>query len=381
MVLPAPIKAPLPAGAARTTILRVLALWAVLLVMGARAGSAGAAEVGAVSDITWGTSRAEIVRTVALMQEAGVRWTRVNLSWSGGEPAAKGRLNEGWLAQVDYAVAKARSAGIEVLMPVADGVPYWASADPRKHRGRSGERWNKYYRPSDPAEYADFVRRMVHRYSAQGVHAYEVWNEPNRRQSWPPRPNAAQYTRLLRAGAAAIRQADPSATVVLGGLSESDSAYMEQLYEGGAGPHFDVAAIHPYTGSADPGACWVDSATQRKSKDAFCGIEAVHDVMAANGDGDKKLWLTEFGWSSATAPGTDGVGEALQAAYLSAAFAKLETYSYVDKAFWYGMRNTYWLRDDPSQWEANAGLLRTDFSPKPAYLALKDYAARWARTP
>jgi len=51
--------------------------------------------------------------------------------------AAKGQLNTGWLADIDYAVRAARTAGIEILMPFADGVPYWASGDPAKYRDAS----------------------------------------------------------------------------------------------------------------------------------------------------------------------------------------------------------------------------------------------------
>jgi hypothetical protein len=50
---------------------------------------------------------------------------------------------------------------------------------------------------------------------------------------------------------------------------------------------------------------------------------------------------------------------------------KLQSYPYVKAALWYNFRNHYWLRDEPSSWEANAGMIRTDFTPKPVYGALK----------
>jgi len=342
-----------------------------LLAPGAEAASTGPA-VGVVGDLSWGTSRADVDRTVASMATAGVAWARVNLSWSGGEPDAKGTLNQGWLPDVDYAVSKARAAGIEVLMPIADGVPYWASADPAKYTDASGKHWNKYWRPTLASDYADFVRAMVARYQALGVHAYEVWNEPNTSGFWPSGPSAVEYTALLAAAYPAIKQADPSATVVLGGLSKNDYDYLAALYAAGARSYFDVVAVHPYTGVADPTWCWNEGGTTKKAKDAFCGIEEVRNTMVANGDSAKSIWLTEFGWSTTT--GSYGVSEAVQAEFLTKALDTLRSsYSYVQVAFWYNFRNNYWQANDPADYEANLGLLRVDFSAKPAYDAFRTW--------
>jgi hypothetical protein len=159
--------------------------------------------------------------------------------------------------------------------------------------------------------------------------------------------------------------------VVLGGLSKNDYGYLEQLYAAGAGSYFDVGNVHPYTGVADPTLCWDEAGTNRRAVDAFCGIDEVRAVMVANGDADKPLWLTEFGWSTSA---TDfGVTEVQQAEFLTKALVALEDRPYVEVAFIYNFRNTFWLHDEPSQWEANVGLLRTDFSPKPAFTALQRY--------
>lgn len=327
-------------------------------------------EVGVVGDITWGTSPADIDRTIASMAAAGVRWVRANNSWSGGEPDAKGVLNQGWLVQIDYAVTKAQAAGIKVLMPIADGVPYWASADPAKYTDASGNHWNKYWRPTNASDYADFARAMVNRYKALGVHTYEVWNEPNTSNFWPSGPSAAEYTTLLTAAYPAIKAADPTATVLLGGLSKNDYNYLGQLYAAGAAPYFDAVAIHPYVGSSDPTWCWNQAGTNKLAVDAFCGIAEVHNTMVANGDSAKRIWLTEFGWSTTTA--AYGVSEATQAQFLTEALDSLRTsYPYVQTAFWYNFRNNFWSANAPADYEANLGLLRVDFSAKPAYAALQ----------
>jgi hypothetical protein len=358
---------------------RLLAILATAIAVAATAAPARAAQVGTVSDLTWGIPRADVDRTVAAMRAAGIRWVRLNASWAAVEPNRKGALDAKALADLDYAVHAASGAGMRVLMPIADGVPYWASADPRKSDAGGQRSWNRHWRPTSFADYGDVVRAIVRRYSAQGVHDFEIWNEPNHPRFWPSGPSPAQYVELLRAGSQAVRAEDPEGRVVLGGLAGNDYAWLERLYTAGARGLFDVAAVHPYTGSVDPTWCWDQAGTTRLANDAFCAIEEVHRTMAAAGDAAVPIWLTEFGWS--TNHGDYGVTEPEQAQYLEAALRKLESYPYVHVAFWYSFRNVSWLRDAPADWEANLGLLRTDFAAKPALAALKRYTGAAAPVP
>jgi hypothetical protein len=327
-----------------------------------------------VSDLTWYISRADMDRSITLMRDAGVKWIRANINWASIEPNGKGALDAWWLAEIDYAVAKAQAAGIQVLMPIADGVPYWASADPARYSDGSGNHWNKYWKPASFQNYADFAKAIVTRYQAKGVHAYEVWNEPNYSRFWPSGPSAADYTALLKVAYPAIKAADPSSTVLMGGLSRNDYGFLQGMYAAGARPYFDAGAVHPYTNNVDPTLCWNASGTATKSIDAFCGIESVRAVMVNNGDSAKNLWLTEFGWATASAA-PNGVSEAVQADYLTKAFQKLDAYPYVTHAFWYSLRNNYWSNNNQSDVEANYGLVRVDFSLKPSYAAFKSLAA------
>lgn len=345
-----------PVGASR----RLVAACAVLgaaFVLGF-SGTASAAEVGTVPDISWGISPADVDRTVGLLKHAGVRWVRTNVNWAEMEPKRKGVQDPSALAYFDYAVAAARGAGIQVLMPVSDGVPYWASGDPSKYSDASGDHWDAHYKPSNMDEYAEFLRFVVRRYAPQGVHAYEVWNEPNYAWAWPSGPNATDYAAMLAAAYPAVKQEDPGSTVVLGGLATNDYNFLQALYDAGAGPNFDVVAVHPYQvppadQTLDPGSCWKDG-TGRKAARAFCGIESVRQTMVANGDSGKDIWATEFGWATYT--GAWGITEEQQADYLMKAFTKLEDYPYVKKAFWYNFRN---YPDDANSWKSQLGPHRT----------------------
>lgn len=329
---------------------------------------------GVVSDITWYMTRAEMDRSISLMQTAGVKTIRANINWSSIEPNTKGALDSWWLTEIDYAVSKAHAAGMEVLMPIADGVPYWASADPNKYTDGSGKHWDRNWKPTSYADYAAFVSAIVKRYAPKGVHAYEVWNEPNYSRFWPSGVSAADYVAMLKATYPVIKAADPASTVITGGLSRNDYTYLQQMYAAGAKGYFDAVAVHPYTGKTDPNLCWNASGSTMRHIDAFCAIESVRQVMVNNGDSAKNIWLTEFGWSTATSA-TNGVTEAVQADFLTKAFNKLNSYPYVVRAYWYAARNLYWGNNNQTDVESNYGLSRVDFSLKPSYTAFKNLHA------
>ena len=68
------------------------------------------------------------------------------------------------------------------------------------------------------------------------------------------------------------------------------------------------------------------------------------------------------------------VTEAQQADYLVKAYRRLESYPYVRAALQYSFRNVVWRGEDALDDRAHLGLLRIDFSRKPAYYAFKGYA-------
>ncbi|RME30396.1 MAG: hypothetical protein D6806_00280, partial [Deltaproteobacteria bacterium] len=99
----------------------------------------------------------------------------------------------------------------------------------------------------------------------------------------------------------------------------------------------------------------------------------VREVLEANGDGDKPLWITEIGW-----PVHAAVSEQQQAMYLSRAYL-LALSAGVEKICWYT------LEDEPGhvvEFEDTFGLLPHDDDPtdgtvpepKPSWRALKALA-------
>ena len=235
--------------------------------------------------------------------------------------------------------------------------PSWASGSSVKET-----------QPQNPADYANFMRFLATRYAGK-VEAYEVWNEQNIDRFWSTGVNAAEYVDLLKPAYAAIKSADPNAKVVFGGLSTNDYGFVEDAYAAGAKGHFDVMSVHPYTCNTSPEVIKRDGSGRIASATATSATARCARRWLARGDA-KPIWFTEFGWS--TTSGSCGVSEATQADYLTKAFKLAEQDSYVQVGLWYNFRNNWW-NHDADELEARYGLMRTDFSTKPAYHAFKSY--------
>ena len=86
--------------------------------------------------------------------------------------------------------------------------------------------------PNDLNAYAKAIAEMVHRYGPAGtywaehpnlprrpVKTWEIWNEQNLTSYWCPAPDPHRYAEMFVAAAQAIKAIDPTATVVVGGMT------------------------------------------------------------------------------------------------------------------------------------------------------------------
>jgi arabinogalactan endo-1,4-beta-galactosidase len=330
-------------------------------------------QVGVNSDITWGIKRAGINKEVHLIAAAGVRWVRVGFDLSSAEYHRRGKLETWYINQIDYAIRAARHAGLEVLMEV-DRTPYWASADPHRYVNRSGLHWNNHWRYRHWSDYAKVVADVVTHYKAFGVHAYELWNEPNWKPFWPTGPDPRDYAALLKAAYPAVKRVDPQATVLMGGLSSLNSyTYLQGMYNAGARGYYDAANFHVYPENG-PHDC-LTLGGGRQWRGSLCLLQGLHDVMVRNHD-RVRVWATEFGWSTCRGGGSC-VSPAVQGRYIKATYEMFQTrpYQWVQNAFVYEMHDLLSTGD----WSRNLQILKRNYAPKPAYFALRSVARSLAR--
>ena len=332
-----------------------LLLLITAFILAAFPAGARAAQPGVVPDLTWFPSETDRARTATALQDVGSKWVRLDLGWRDFEPSP-GSYSSWSIAAYEQELQRARAAGQKIILMVHKS-PKWASGSD-----------NEQAPPVDPADYARFLRFLGTRYGDY-VDAWEIWNEQNYSHFWPTGPDPAKYTELLKAAYPAIKETDPTAEVVFGGLTTNDWGFVEGAYAAGAKGYFDVMATHPYSCTKSPETI-NSSSDGRMTKDSFPAYREVREVMLANGD-PKPIWFTEFGWSSASTG--CGVGASTQADYLTRAYEYIEQDPYVEVATWYNFRNNFWA-GDVNETGPQYGLMTTDFTPKPAYEALKSYA-------
>lgn len=310
-------------------------------------------------------SSAKLEAYFQLLKNLGVQWVRWDVDWNvvqNGGPTVYD-----WDGP-DRVAAMAQKYNIKSL-GIITYAPQWSLAGGCVEAGQCS--------PADPQLFSNFAGLAAARYKGM-ISYWEVWNEPNVATPEYSRPNIAQYSALLKATYSAIKKANPQAVVLSGSLapasnnSDGDIApvtFIQGLYANGAQNSFDAIGWHPYTYPASPDyvASW----------NSWQQMGTIRTYMVAQGDGAKKIWLTEYG-----AP-TGGSGQSknlnqltfiygsdymTETAQQQMAQKALELYQ-KDKAFfgplfWYSLKDEGTDRSTPENF---FGLLRYDGSKKPAY--------------
>jgi len=228
------------------------------------------------------------------------------------------------------------------------------------------------YAPEDPQDYADAAEWVARRWGTH-LRAVEVWNEPNLAIFLESPDPAKAYASILKAAYPRIKDAAPWVTVLGGSLAFSDGDFLTALYDEHAiKGSYDAIAYHPYNEGRDPRDPWLP----QYRKYAFGpGTRWLRDVMVEHGDAAVDLWITEFGFTTC-APGSSFwcVSEAEQAEFTEAGYEiARERWPFVKAVINYNLRNK---GTAPADREAHFGLLRRDFSPKPAYKAFERALSR-----
>jgi hypothetical protein len=317
----------------------------------------------------------------------GAQWVRLDLSWNDVQPDSPDRYNWSFLDRVVEAT-KGRRLN---LLPVLAYTPTWA-----RPTGCSTDKCA----PSDPAQFATFAKAAVERYAPQGIHSWEIWNEPNLHGFWRPTPDAAAYVRLLSEATAAIKTADPSAVVMSGGLAStdmgaqllvprepdsrdiSDLEFLDQMCAAGASHIVDAIAYHPYTFPLLPSFRASQSEGTSWNRIDYTAV-SIRSLLTRYDSSSLPIVITEYGAptggpgkaSDGTAasfgPDTDHVTESRQAAIAADAVRTAAATPTIRALIWYSQRD---LGDDRTTTENFFGLRRADGTPKPALSSFRSAA-------
>jgi hypothetical protein len=335
----------------------------VSAVVGARTGAFRTMTVGLCEDYPKSSRSLEHARRdLETCRESGAKVLRIAFSWLDMEPTPGTYDFSFW---DDYIRMAVDEYGIR-LIPYICYTPEWASSVAGPDFWRAP--------PKDPQAFARFAAVLVIRYKDR-IHSWELWNEPDNRAYWSG--TAGQFADLVKAGSVAVRNADPGATVVLGGIAGTTAFLAELFTQHGISPSVDVVNIHAYFET------WHEEGVERLTD----YILRVSDLLALHGRG-QRLWLAEVGYSNFRRPGGSYVSDQytarfafehtadyqaealLRCATLAAATGKVDLFAW------------YRINDLPTDVEVigdvnnrHLGVLTQDGKPKPALVALRKAAS------
>lgn len=311
-----------------------------------------------------------------LAREAGACWLRENLYWDLIEPEKTSSRTYDWTA-FDTKFANMAEGGTNVIATVAANPP-WAAEYP------GGP-------VTDTTDLTDFLQAAVERYDGDGiadapgsprVEYWELYNEPDLQDVelasgengryfgfWGGR--GVEYAQMLASAYAAIKEADPSAQVVFGGVAHEvvgdppgnfDLGFVDSVMtyiRDHPGLYFDIMNFHYYVVFDVNYSSWGSDiegkATYMRDKLLSYNIE-------------KPMVCTEAGTWSGGGPWFRPGSHEEQSRYIVQAYSR---------SFAADLETTIWylLVDSPVE-EEKRGLLDLAPNRKPAFNAGRTFATR-----
>ena len=212
--------------------------------------------------------------------------------------------------------------------------------------------------PAEIAAFAAVAAAAVQRYADLDP-LWEVYNEPNRANFWAPTPDPAQYMALAEATIAAIRATNPAAIVLAPALGHRvgtpvlEVEFLESCLQSGLLPLIDAVSIHPYV-------------LPEVAEDSYNRVTALVNQYATE-DRVVPLLATEWGFAV-----NDEMSEDTQADMLVRMFL-------VNRSLGIPVTLAYVAVDATADYvpeeERHYGIVRSDYSPKPAFVALQTMMA------
>lgn len=322
---------------------------------------------------------------VQMIADAGFGWIRQQFPWEDIEIAGRGDFRDQRHVEItgeisawdkyDQIVALTEQYGLQIQARL-DAPPAWARTAP--DAGTMG--------PADELDdYINFVTAVAERYKGR-IHVYQIWNEPNIYPEWGERAvNPEAYTEMLCRAYAALKAVDPEIRVMSAALSPTlelsqrdlnEFIFLQRMYDAGVGECFDIMAAQGYGFFSGP-----TDQRMRPTTVTFARHLYVRDIMVANGDADKPVWISEAAWNPVDAPEVPEMWNRLQfgeatreqaARYMPLAYQRAQQeWSWVGVInYWFFKRASDAGQDQPSYYFR---MVEPDFTPLPVYDAMKAY--------
>ena len=230
------------------------------------------------------------------MHQAGITWARMHIGLEMSDEL------------IDHLIREAESRDVHFLALVADTDSVaktesteWLASIAQKYKGR--------------------------------INVWEIGNEENNSQYWSleggREASVARYVDYLHKSYVAMKQANPDAVILMGGLMGWHvEAFLPIFIKLGGGEFTDGFNIHPYAETPDA---------------VVARLSAIRSEIASDSSlRDKPLWITEIGFF-ANAPSWKNAGrvpdETTKATYLSLTIERLRSAGISTPIFWYNFHD------------------------------------------
>lgn len=296
--------------------------------------------------------------------QSGATWVRVAIHWSIVEPVNVPAAEFQWTYADRVFAAGVPNAGNLRVIGTIETAPAWAISDPKKPDGP----FLAQYRP----EFVEFVAATIERYDGDGnqdapgspvVNYWEFYNEPDRRLNstdgrWGL--HATEYAAMLAAVYPAVKNQNPNAQVVFGGLAYDFflehggpfvRSFLDDVLAAGGGANFDVFNFHAYPVFAHN---WLPPGVTDGGPGLLEKAQYLHAKLATYGL-DKPIIVTEAGWHSNYDENNPG-SEEIQARYVAQLFVQ-SLAADIDAMIW-------WMLYNPGDGGWENGLITEDNPPR-----------------
>jgi hypothetical protein len=324
------------------------------------------------------------------LKNSGVDWVRLRIEWELIQPnkPVPDQIPEYDWKYHDDNLRIVAETGVRIIATLSDS-PSWAASAPCAS-----------IFPDRLDDYAQFLKDLVNRYNGPPFYIkhWELVNEPDSDRyttghfsghgCWAH--DGDQYAQMLAVASQAIKEADPQATILMGGIAHDwfeeyggpfYRYFPDDVMLNGGGNYFDLLNFHFFTDFRAEWDRWNPQSVDRQSEwipAPTCGIVDDGEGTAYDVEGidiiakvthfrnrmdacygvSKPVWVTEVGLH-----GYPDDQESLenQARYVIMVYAR---------ALSAGVQNVTWFSLDPPPYDPyGQALLNPDFSPKPAFFA------------
>ena len=170
----------------------------------------------------------------------GVKWVRIQSGWQRTE-RVRGQYSFEWIDKVvDNLIAR----GMKPWICLCYGNELY-NEEAKEVFGATGIA--PIFNDDQKLGWANYVKATVEHFKDRVDH-WEIWNEPDGKWCWKHGVSGTEYGHFCVDTAAAIRAADPDATIIGGAVcSPGNLAYINEALAAGMGDVIDAFSFHEYT--------------------------------------------------------------------------------------------------------------------------------------